>query len=215
VANPSKLLCLDCDATLSAIEGIDELARLRGAEVLARVAAMTAEAMDGKIPIEQVFARRLDLIRPSLADMAAIGRLYVEQVEPTAKEVLGRLKSAGWTPLILSAGYTQSIAPLAAFLGVDRIEAVRLLFDERGGYLGFDENFPTTRAGGKPVRIAGLKRELRPARVVMVGDGVSDLETRPSVDLFVGFGRYVERAKVKVGAAAFIRSFAELPALLA
>jgi phosphoserine phosphatase len=200
---------------LSAIEGIDELARLRGPEVLAGVAAMTAEAMEGTIPLEEVFARRLDLIRPNLADMAAIGRLYIERVEPTARETLGALKSAGWTPLILSAGYTQSIAPLASFLGIDRVEAVRLLFDGQGGYLGFDENFPTTRAGGKPLRIAGLKRELRPARVVMVGDGVSDLETRPSVDLFVGFGRYAEREKVKAGAAAFIRSFAELPALLA
>ena len=43
-----------------------------------------------------------------------------------------------------------------------------------------------------------------PVRTVMVGDGVSDLETKPVVDLFVGFGRYTPRAKVKAGAHAFV-----------
>ena len=46
----------------------------------------------------------------------------------------------------------------------------------------------------------------------MVGDGVSDLETKPDeVDLFVGFGRYTPRAKVKAGAHAFVHSLAEMP----
>jgi phosphoserine phosphatase len=214
VATGPKLLFLDCDATLSGIEGVDELARLRGPEVLAQVAAMTAEAMNGTIPLEQVFARRLEIIRPELADMAVIGRLYIEQVEPTARETVAALKAAGWTPLILSAGYTQAIAPLAAYLGIERIEAVSLRFDQSGHYAGFDDRFPTTRAGGKPARILDLKRELRAGRTVMVGDGVSDLETRGTVDLFVGFGRYAERAVVKAGADAFICSFAGLPPLL-
>ncbi len=48
----------------------------------------------------------------------------------------------------------------------------------------------------------------------MVGDGVSDLETKPVVDLFVGFGRYTVRERVRAEADAFIKSLAELPALL-
>lgn len=40
----------------------------------------------------------------------------------------------------------------------------------------------------------------------MVGDGVSDLETRPEVDLFVGYGGFVSREKVEREAAVFIRS---------
>jgi phosphoserine phosphatase len=215
VAAGPKILCLDCDATLSGIEGVDELARLRGPAVLAQVAAMTAEAMDGKIRLEQVFARRLDLIRPRKSDLEAIGRLYLQEVEPSAREAIAKLKAAGWRPLILSAGYTQAIVPLAAYLGIERIEAVSLRFDQHGDYAGFDEGFPTTRAGGKPIRINDLRRELKPGRTVMVGDGVSDLETRPSVDLFVGFGRYVERAAVKSGAEAYIRAFSDLPSLLA
>ncbi len=209
-----KLVIFDCDSTLSAIEGIDELARVRGPQVFAEVEAMTTAAMEGKIAVEDVFARRLDIIKPRRADVAAVGRQYIEQIEPTALALIGQLKAAGWTPLILSGGFRAVIAPLAAHLGIERIEAVDLSFDTAGNYTGFDAKFPTTRSGGKPELIAGLKRELAPSRVVMVGDGVSDLETKPVVDLFVGFGRYTERAKVKAEAHAFIKSLSDLPPLL-
>jgi len=214
VASPLKLVIFDCDSTLSAIEGIDELARARGPQVLAEVEAMTTAAMEGKIALQDVFARRLDIIRPRLADVAAVGRQYVERVEPTALATLARLRSAGWTPLILSGGFRPVIAPLATHLGIGRVEAVDLFFDAAGNYADYDKEFPTTRSGGKPELIAVLKRELAPVRTVMVGDGVSDLETRDAVDLFVGFGRYTERAKVKAGAHAYIHSLAELLPLL-
>lgn len=214
VSTTPKLVIFDCDSTLSAIEGIDELARGRGPQVFAEVEAMTTAAMEGKISVQDVFARRLEIIRPRRADVAAVGRQYVEQVEPTALATIGQLKAAGWTPLILSGGFRQVIAPLAAYLGIARVEAVDLFFDAADNYRGYDTKFPTTRSGGKPELIAAPKRELAPARTVMVGDGVSDLETRDEVDLFVGFGRYTERAKVKAGAHAFIHRMAELPPLL-
>ena len=47
-----KLIFFDCDSTLSAIEGIDELARLRGPDCFARIEQMTRDAMDGKLPID-------------------------------------------------------------------------------------------------------------------------------------------------------------------
>lgn len=214
VAPALKLICFDCDSTLSAIEGIDELARVRGPEVFARVEEQTREAMDGRIPVEAVFGRRLEVIRPSQTDAAAIGRQYIEQIEPTALATVAQLKAAGWMPIIVSGGFRPIIAPLAAHLGIARIEAVDLYFDAAGHYTGYDANFPTTRSGGKPEIMRALKAELRPARLVMVGDGVSDLETKGDVDLFVGFGRYAERPKVKANAAAFVRSLAELVPLL-
>jgi phosphoserine phosphatase len=211
---PPQVICFDCDSTLSAIEGIDELARVRGPEVYARVEEQTREAMEGRIAVEAVFGRRLEVIQPRSADVAAVGRQYLEQIEPTALETVARLKGAGWTPIIVSGGFRPIIAPLAAHLGIARVEAVDLYFDSAGNYAGYDERFPTTRSGGKPEIMRVLRAELRPARLVMVGDGVSDLETKPEVDLFVGFGRYAERPKVKAGAAAFVHSLAELIPLL-
>jgi phosphoserine phosphatase len=201
-----KLICFDCDSTLSSIEGIDELARIHGPEVFARVEAMTRDAMNGKIRLEEVFGRRLDIIRPSAADAAAIGGRYLANVEATAKETIAALARKGWTPVVISGGFRQAIRPLADFLGVKRVEAVDLLFAPDGSYRGYDSAYPTTRSGGKLEVVRGLKAELRPAMVVMVGDGVSDLETRAEVDLFVGYGGFVSREKVEREAAVFVSS---------
>jgi phosphoserine phosphatase len=203
-------MIFDCDSTLSAIEGVDELARVRSPDIFGQVEAMTNEAMNGKISVEAVFGRRLEIIRPRLCDVAAVGRRYLETIEPTAQSTLGELGRRGWISVIVSGGFRQAIRPLADELGVARVEAVDLFFDETGGYRGYDESYPTTRSGGKPELVRALKKELTPARVVMVGDGMSDLEAKPEVDLFIGFGRYAARDKVRAGADKFITSLDEL-----
>ncbi len=210
----TKLICFDCDSTLSAIEGVDELARLRGPECFAQIEQMTRDAMDGRIALDEVFGRRLQLIRPTRAEAALVAQQYIEHVEPTAQRTIVALKLAGWTPVIVSAGHIQVIEPLAEFLGIGRIEAVRLEFDEAGNYAGYEQTHPATRRGGKPVIVRALQAELRPVRTVLVGDGVSDLETRDGVDLFVGFGRYVRRERVEAEAHHFISALSGLKPLL-
>jgi len=210
-----KLICFDCDSTLSAIEGVDEMARLRGPECFHRVEQMTNDAMEGRIALDDIFRLRLELINPTRDEVAAIGQLYIKNVEPTARATIADLKSKGWTPAIISGGYTQAIEPLAEFLGIERIEAVRLAFDERGNYAGFDAVHPAARRGGKPDLVRQLRAEFGAGRTVLVGDGASDLETRDVVDLFIGFGRYAERRAVKEGAATFIHSLDQLSRILA
>jgi phosphoserine phosphatase len=209
-----KLICFDCDSTLSSLEGIDELARLRGPAICAQVVALTEDAMNGRIRIEEIFGLRLEAIRPTREDAAAVGRGYLGSVEPTARDTVAAVRAAGWTPVIISGGFRQAIRPLADFLGIERVEAVDLFFNADGTYKGYDAAYPSTRSGGKLDIIASLRAEFRPERVVMVGDGVSDLEVKPAVDLFVGFGGFATRERVKREAAAFVTSLSAVPALL-
>ena len=210
----NKLLLLDCDSTLSAIEGIDELARLRGAATFAEVERMTRAAMEGGAAMEEIFARRLELIRPRLEEVEAVGALYIAQIEPTALSTLREIREAGWTPIIVSGGFTQAIRPLATHLEIARVEAVTLEFDASGLFTGFASDSPTARSRGKNEVAQRLKREYTPQKTVLVGDGASDLEVQGDVDFVVGFGRYAVREKVNLGADAFIRSLSELPTLL-
>ena len=212
--HPLKIIAFDCDSTLSAIEGIDELGRSRGPAVFAAVEAMTNDAMNGRLAVEAVFGRRLEIIQPTRDHAEAVGRRYIETVEPTALATIGELRHRGWTPIIISGGFRPLIAPLAAHLGIGRVEAVDIFFKADGGYDGYDTGYPTTRSGGKPEIVAALRRELAPVQFVMVGDGVSDLETKPVVDRFVGFGRYTPREKVKAGAHDYIYSLDALLSLL-
>lgn len=209
-----KLIVFDCDSTLSAIEGIDELARVRGPEIFTEIEALTNAAMNGEVPIDEIFARRLEIIQPDLATCQKVGQLYIDQIEPTALSTLEKLRAAGWLTVIVSGGFTQVIEPLAAYLGVERIEAVPLHFNEDGSYAGYDTSAPPTRNGGKPEIVASLKAEFHPEKVVMVGDGISDLEAQGEVDTFIGFGRYAAREKVQAHADHFVTSLEQIPALI-
>ena len=209
-----KLIVFDCDSTLSAIEGIDELARVNGPETFNKIEALTNAAMNGEVPIDDIFAQRLDIIQPTLHTCKKVGQLYIDQIEPTALSTLELLRAEGWEIVIVSGGFTQVIEPLAKYLGVDRIEAVPLKFHEDGSYAGYDTSAPPTRNGGKPEIIQQLKAELHPDYIVMVGDGISDLEAQSVVDTFIGFGRYAAREKVKSEADHFVLSLDEIPAII-
>jgi phosphoserine phosphatase len=209
-----KLLIFDCDSTLSGIEGIDELGRLRAPDIAARIAQLTTDAMDGRVPIDDVFGLRLDLIRPSQQECAEIAQRYLDHVEPHAKRVIADLQRQGWDAAILSGGFAPCISPLAAYLGIERIEAVPLYFDASGAYAGYDADYPTTRNGGKLEAARELRAEGAYGAMVMIGDGVSDLETKAGVDYVIGFGAYVTREKVRAEADAFIRGLDELPPVL-
>jgi phosphoserine phosphatase len=176
---------------------------------------MTNAAMNGGAPMEAIFARRLEIIRPTAAELAAIGAKYIATVEPTALASLAELRGAGWKIAIVSGGFTQAIRPLADFLGIDRVEAVVLKFHADGAYAGFDDACPTCRSRGKNEVARRLRAEHRADVVVMVGDGASDLEVKGDADLVVGFGRYARRPKVVAGADKFVHSLAELAETLA
>lgn len=206
----NKLLLLDCDSTLCAIEGVDELAALRGPAIEQQVIELTNQAMDGTVPIDQVFGRRLDLIQPNRQMCEQVAEMYIEKLSPNAAEVIENLKKTGWKTIIISGGFTQVIQPVAQQLGIEDIFAVDLLFDQEGNYRDFDKESLTARNGGKPEVIQALKAKDSTLKTVMVGDGISDLETNHVVDLFIGFGGVVSRQAVKSQAAAFITDFASL-----
>ena len=194
-----KLLFIDCDSTLSAIEGIDELARARGAEVFARVVALTDAAMNGEIAIGEVFPRRMEMIRPDRALCDEVAARYIEALVPGVPEFLREARADGWLPVILSGGFAPLILPLAGLLGIEHVEAVPIHFNDDGSYAGYGADYPTTRNLGKNEVIREWKKAMLPERVVMIGDGVSDLETKPDVDCFIGFGGVAARRMVEKG----------------
>jgi phosphoserine phosphatase len=210
-----KLLFIDCDSTLSTIEGIDELAHARGEEVFARVVALTHAAMNGEVPLTEVFPRRMEMIRPDYEVCEKVKNLYMETVVPGVGDFVREIKQAGWLPIIVSGGFAPLIKPLARQLDIVHVEAVPLYLNEDGTYKGYGEDYPTTRNLGKNEVIRGWKSAMLPERVVMIGDGISDMETKPDVDVFIGFGGVVSRPKVKEGCDYWCMDMNEWPSLLA
>ena len=206
----NKLLFLDCDSTLSSIEGIDELARLSDPAVFDEVVKLTNAAMNGNVPLDEVFKKRMEIIRPSLGMVREVSRCYIDHIVEGAQKLIQHAREQGWTPVILSGGFEPIIRPFADQLGIEHVEAVPLHFDASGNYAGYSENYPTTRNLGKNEIIRQWKAAMLPEKVLMIGDGTSDLETKPDVDLMIGFGGVVSRDKVKSGAEAWITQLDDL-----
>lgn len=209
-----KLFFIDCDSTLSAIEGIDELARACGPEVFDQVAGMTRAAMQGELGLDEVFAERIGLIRPGPEARAAVVDLYLRNLVPGARQLAGQLRRAGWTPIILSGGFSQLIEPLAREIGIDHVEAVPLVLGDNGSYLGYDASHPASRTFGKCEVIREWQAATMPAATVMMGDGASDLETRECVDVFVCYTGVVDRPNVSSQADVILHDMQKMPELL-
>jgi phosphoserine phosphatase len=201
----------DCDSTLSAIEGIEELAHAHREEIT----RLTEAAMRGEILLEDVYGRRLELVRPTRDQVTALGERYVRTMVTDARETIGALLSEGIEVRVVSGGIRQAVVTLALALGLSEraVAAVDVHFDADGAYAGFDETSPLARAGGKRVVLERWLPEL-PRPIMLVGDGATDLEARPPADRFVAFAGVVERPIVIEAADDVIRAPSLAPVLV-
>lgn len=194
------LVFFDVDSTLVAIEGIDVLSG--GNPEIAR---LTDAAMNGDLPLDQVYAKRLEMIRPSREAVDALGRKYAQSLVDGAPETIARLQESGAQVHLVTAGIAQAIAAVARRLNIpdSRVHAVSLRFTPDGNYAGFDTSSPLTKPGGKETVVRDVRSRVR-GGAAFVGDGVSDLETKPAVDLFIGFGGVAVRPRVREESDAFV-----------
>lgn len=203
----------DADSTLANIEGIDWLGALRGPAVGQAIQDLTNRAMAGELPLEQVYAARLDTIRPTLGEIELLGAAYVAAVEPGAVELMTALRAAHVHVAIVSGGLRSALLPLGGLLGVpaQAVHGVDIVHDARGLYVSLAPSQPLSRQDGKPrvVRALGLA-----PRSVMVGDGSTDAAVRGETNAFIAYTRVARRPLVVASADAEARNFTELHTLL-
>jgi phosphoserine phosphatase len=196
------LVVFDCDSTLVKVEGVDELAIRAG--VGEGVAEMTRSAMEGIVALEEVYGQRLEIIRPGRKDLAWLGRRYCATLVDGARETVSALTAEGAEIHVISGGLLPAVVDLAGELGIpsDRVHAVGVSFDGEGQYAGFEADSPLARAGGKAEVIERLSR---PGwTMVMIGDGMTDLEAADAGAVTIGFGGVVARPGVAEKADQFV-----------
>lgn len=200
-------VCFDVDSTVIDEEGIDVLADTLGKGP--EVTAWTTKAMDGNIKFEDALAARLDIIKPSKADIANCLEKHPLRLSPGVDRLVEALHKRGTDVFLVSGGFRLMIEPVAEHLGVslDRIYANTITFDDKGEYTGFDSNEPTSADQGKPKALTMIKEKYGYKTMVMVGDGATDAQAKPPADAFVGFGGVVARAAVKEKACWFVNDF--------
>lgn len=201
-----RLVFFDVDSTLVTIEGIDVLA---GGDP--EIAALTAAAMNGIVPLDEVYGRRLERIRPTRAAIDALAARYLESLVEGAAETIAAVQEGGALVHLVTAGIEDAVRPLAARLNISvrALHAVKVRFGADGGFVDYDRRSFLTKPKGKELVVRDIRARTH-GKAAFVGDGVSDLEARVAIDLFIGFGGVAIRPKVKETADVFAMSMRDV-----
>lgn len=175
---------MDVDSTLITQEVVELLAAHAGSR--AEVAAITERAMRGELDFtESLRARVATLAGLPVSVFGAV--LDEVVVTPGAVELLAELDRRGWPVGLVSGGFVEVVAPLAARLGITRFYA-NALEVEHGALTG--------RVAGEVVDRAVKARTLREyaaatgvpmERTVAIGDGANDLDMIDAAGFGIAF----------------------------
>ncbi len=169
-----RLVVMDMDSTLIAIECIDEIADMYGLKP--QVAAITESAMRGEIEFAESLRRRVALLEG--LDYGALKRVYDERLRlnPGAEYMLSELQSRGIKTLLVSGGFTFFTDRLKTRLGLDYAQSNTLEVVEgrlTGKLIG-----DILDAQGKADWLERVRDDLglTQSQVIAIGDGANDLK---------------------------------------
>jgi len=204
LTSPLDAVIFDCDGTLSTIEGINELANLYHVGHI--VQRLTEDAMGKQGMSEELYEKRLFLIKPQKKDVAAIGAAYIEHRIPSIENSIEIFQRLNKTIYIISAGLKPAVIPFGQFLKIpsDHIFAVDIHFNSRGEYLDFDHHSPMIQKNGKRIIVNQLQSKHH--RMAYIGDGLNDYEVYNQVTRFVGFGGAFYRESIEKNCEFYIKT---------
>ncbi len=199
-------LILDFDSTLITRESLEELLARARPELAAEIREITAQGMDGRISFRESLEKRLALVRPTRAQVEALGREALAWITPG-------MEGASWAAEVwlVSGGLAEALLPVAAHLKIppERVLAMRARWSPKGDLLGVEVRDKTAQL--RPHAAA------MPKPRVLVGDGMTDYEPfrEGLVDHFIAFTANVRRMPVVATGAPEARSVEELRGLVA
>ncbi|MFN8126366.1 MAG: phosphoserine phosphatase SerB [Candidatus Nanopelagicales bacterium] len=179
-----RLVVLDVDSTLIQDEVIELLAAHTGNA--AAVTAITDRAMRGEIDFTQSLTERVALLEGAPESVIAEVRDQI-RLTPGARTLTRTLIGLGHEVALVSGGFLEVVAPVAAQLGVTRVRANRL--EVVDGHLTGRVTGPVVDRAGKAAALREFAAEagIPLSRTVAIGDGANDLDMMAAAGLGVAF----------------------------
>ncbi len=178
------LVVLDVDSTLIENEVIELLAEENG--TLDRVAAITADAMNGLLDFEQSLRERVSALSGlTSADIATVAaRVTITAGVP---EMIAGVHAAGGRVGAVSGGFHEVIDPIAERLGLDYWRANRFAMDDGFHLSGLRGPIIDSAAKAATLREWADDFGIPLSQTIAVGDGANDLQMMAITGLAVGF----------------------------
>ena len=179
-----RLVVLDVDSTLIQGEVIEMLAARAGCHE--EVARLTAAAMHGDLDFAESLRQRVALLAG--VDAGALSDVRREVVlTPGARTLVRTLKRLGYQLGVVSGGFSQVVAPVAAELGID-YTAANLLEVSDGRLTGRIVGPVLDRVGkAEALRRFATRAGVPLSQTVAIGDGANDLDMLAAAGLGVAF----------------------------
>lgn len=180
-----KLIAMDMDSTLLAIESIDEIADMHN--IKPQVAAITQQTMRGEISFEESLTRRTLLLQGLHQD--ALQKVYDERVRlnPGAEKMLRQAKISGLKTMVISGGFTFFTDRIQAKLGFDYAAANTLEIANEsltgkvvGEILGRQGKAQVLKQIREKL---GIQRE----QIIAIGDGANDLDMMAEAGVSIAY----------------------------
>ncbi|MEY3408156.1 MAG: phosphoserine phosphatase SerB [Actinomycetota bacterium] len=179
-----QLVVMDVDSTVIQNEVIELIARRAGVE--AEVKQITDSAMAGELDFEQSLRARVALLKG--VSEAEYLEVYEDvELTPGAKTLCSSLNKLGFEIALVSGGFTEIVAKLAADLGVKHF---------RANQLEIVDGVLTGKVLGKVVDRAAKAEYLQMfadefgiplQRTIAIGDGANDLDMLAVAGLGIAF----------------------------
>lgn len=200
--------CFDVDSTICKNEGLDDLAKWCNVNGISDI---TRRTMNGEICFRKSLKSRLDTIKPSKFDVLSFNKHNPAIMSKNIHNLIRVLHHNNKDVFLVSGGFRSIIQPIALSLSIPmtKVYANTFIFDDlTKEYIGFDENEYTSMSGGKAFVIKHIKEMYGYKNIIMIGDGVTDLEA--SADFFIGYGGVNIMENVKDKADWFIEDFEDI-----
>jgi D-3-phosphoglycerate dehydrogenase len=198
-----KYFIIDFDSTLTRVEAMDLLASIslqaspKKIAVENKIKELTDKGMNGEISFRDSLKERLLLLEANEAHLTPLIEALKDQVSVSFKRNTEFFRTHAQQIYVISNGFIEYIAPIVTALGVlpDHIYANELVFDADRKIIGFNEDNPLSKDGGKAEIIRKLDLD---GDIYVIGDGHNDYEIKAAglANKFYAFTENIKRDQV-------------------
>jgi len=180
-----KLIAMDMDSTLLAIESIDEIADMHN--IKPQVAEITLQTMRGEISFEESLTRRTALLQGVHQDK--LQKVFDERVRLNlgAERLLQQAKKHGLKTMVISGGFTFFTDRIRTKFNLD-FAAANVLDIENGELTGKVVGKILGREGKAEIlRQTQTQLNINREQLIAIGDGANDLDMMSEAGVSIAY----------------------------